>query len=605
MSEAQQSSVITDGGPQEAESRYPWDTPSNDHRSGNSAQTPASNVASRRRKSPKTPAVHQPANPYARPTDLYGRTLASWSRRAIAYLIDAVILTAVWIGAWIASALVGTHAIATIVNILIDTVYFSLLVAGPRGQTPGMRTVGIAVRDRKTGGTIGFRRALVRSLTMGVLSAALYLPFVLDCLWPLWDSEYQSWHDKAARTLVVEVNPTLGTSGSAPSFTAATPFTGTGAAPDFTGTAARRQIATRFLAAVHRWLHARTRRFWLTAATVAALIVVAAALMVATTSVLAAEHSPTKAATAYLSALSRKDASAILVSTGIIEPSVIAPDTAVLLSSHDIERELSAPGNGPGTISHLVVVASHIHDNTATVTLSYVADNQSHIDTCDLVRSDHTASGWVVQVTPSRLDVDIPQGTTHLTVAGIPVRTTGTFAHVYLFPSVVTVATPATAIFDAASTTINTTHQSVNADSQEASLAPQLTAAAQFSAVNAVVNQINACLAATSLTPTNCPNTDTPATEYQGDTYSGISWTGLGQPTAGFTANVNRAGQVEVSGAFTAEVTYTDTTPGSSFFGSVSDQETDGPTSWNFTYPLSWNGTGWVLGTVNAQTADN
>ena len=72
---------------------------------------------------------------------------------------------------------------------------------GPTGQTLGKRALGIRVIDFQAGGPIGYGRAVVRYLVKTLLSWILLLGY----LWMLWDREKQTWHDKAANSVVVPV----------------------------------------------------------------------------------------------------------------------------------------------------------------------------------------------------------------------------------------------------------------------------------------------------------------------------------------------------------------------------------------------------------------
>jgi uncharacterized RDD family membrane protein YckC len=62
-----------------------------------------------------------------------------------------------------------------------------------------MQVMGLKVVDARTGGTIDYSRAFVRSL--GRLVASLVC--ALGYLWVIWDKEKQGWHDKIATTYVV------------------------------------------------------------------------------------------------------------------------------------------------------------------------------------------------------------------------------------------------------------------------------------------------------------------------------------------------------------------------------------------------------------------
>jgi uncharacterized RDD family membrane protein YckC len=92
-----------------------------------------------------------------------------------------------WFGAW---ALVGG-------------VYHTVLHGRWRGQTAGKMMLGIRVRDELTNGPIGYGRAFARWIMPALFWTFLWIPGLLDCLWPLWDAKKQTFHDKIARSLVV------------------------------------------------------------------------------------------------------------------------------------------------------------------------------------------------------------------------------------------------------------------------------------------------------------------------------------------------------------------------------------------------------------------
>lgn len=66
--------------------------------------------------------------------------------------------------------------------------------------TPGKLLLGCRIVDAHSGGHPRLWQALVRLLGYA-LSA---LPLGLGFLWMIWDKRHQAWHDKLARTLVVE-----------------------------------------------------------------------------------------------------------------------------------------------------------------------------------------------------------------------------------------------------------------------------------------------------------------------------------------------------------------------------------------------------------------
>jgi uncharacterized RDD family membrane protein YckC len=136
----------------------------------------------------ETPAVSLPS------TDL-DRERASFGRRLVALIIDSLVVGLV--GGILAYA-TGTD----LVEIPVSAAYFTYF-HGRTGQTPGNAALGVRVIDFRdgTGKPIGYGRALTRWL-VSIVSA---LCFLLGYLWMLWDGENQTWHDKAAGSVVVKL----------------------------------------------------------------------------------------------------------------------------------------------------------------------------------------------------------------------------------------------------------------------------------------------------------------------------------------------------------------------------------------------------------------
>ncbi|MGH8996799.1 MAG: RDD family protein [Acidimicrobiales bacterium] len=89
-----------------------------------------------------------------------------------------------------------------IVIIVVSALYSGLMI-GLRGQTLGMMAVRVRAVDAQTGGTIGLWRAVGRDLLERVLGFLLFIPLVIDLLYPLWDPRHQTLHDKATNTVVI------------------------------------------------------------------------------------------------------------------------------------------------------------------------------------------------------------------------------------------------------------------------------------------------------------------------------------------------------------------------------------------------------------------
>jgi uncharacterized RDD family membrane protein YckC len=124
------------------------------------------------------------------------RDRAGFWRRFVASFIDGIVLGIV------AFVIGRVLPYGFWISIVFEAGYFCYF-HGRTGQTPGDAALGIRVVDL-TGGTgeaIGYVRALARWL-VSYFSAAVLL---LGYLWMLWDKENQTWHDKAAGSVVVRL----------------------------------------------------------------------------------------------------------------------------------------------------------------------------------------------------------------------------------------------------------------------------------------------------------------------------------------------------------------------------------------------------------------
>jgi uncharacterized RDD family membrane protein YckC len=148
-----------------------------------------------------------------------GAPLAGYGLRLGGWLIDAVIL-------WVVLALVlwPLHAYRRIhdtgnvhgmtlhangVGILVPAVvvilYGMFLCGSARGQTLGMMIVRVRVVDANSGGPIGMGRALGRGAFEYLMVVIIFIPWVVDMLFPLWDQRRQTLHDKVTNSVVVRV----------------------------------------------------------------------------------------------------------------------------------------------------------------------------------------------------------------------------------------------------------------------------------------------------------------------------------------------------------------------------------------------------------------
>ena len=137
--------------------------------------------------------------------------LASWGRRLAALMLDTVVLATTITVTVLAAGMspeelndrIGNREPLLILLLFVvpEAIYTTALI-GSRNQTLGKMAVGIKVVDAENRSPIGYRRAFTRWFSTALLWI-LWVPGVLDHLWPLRDSRNQSFHDKFARSVVV------------------------------------------------------------------------------------------------------------------------------------------------------------------------------------------------------------------------------------------------------------------------------------------------------------------------------------------------------------------------------------------------------------------
>lgn len=170
---------------------------------------------------------YPPMNPWIEPVK---SGFAGYWWRVLAFLIDAVLLAAA-VEAPLKALNSGFYtnlAALTIVTFL----YGTLMIAYARGQTLGMKVARIRVVNADDRGRVSLDQSVRRAALYGLLlligslvhfqtyqhptpqqaaevlrhSAVLLAfagPHVLDLLWPLWDNEKRTLHDRFAKTVVL------------------------------------------------------------------------------------------------------------------------------------------------------------------------------------------------------------------------------------------------------------------------------------------------------------------------------------------------------------------------------------------------------------------
>ena len=177
---------------------------------------------------PQSPGDHQnQPPPYYVPVAPDGRPLAGAGQRLGARCLDGLIVILVFvpvIGVIVGGMAALTNSVldddspvvpavlvpAIVLAVLaVNYLYEVELVLRWNGQTPGKRALKIAIAPMDPQTPLG-RRALFYRLAVTFafnLLSNCYVGF-LDPLWLLWDKPYkQCLHDKAAKTVVVKVEP--------------------------------------------------------------------------------------------------------------------------------------------------------------------------------------------------------------------------------------------------------------------------------------------------------------------------------------------------------------------------------------------------------------
>lgn len=83
-------------------------------------------------------------------------------------------------------------------SLLIYILYSMVADASPLQGTVGKRLLGLRVSDAR-----GNRITIPRSIGRGAVKVVSIIPVGLGCLWALWSKDRRTWHDMAAKTLVL------------------------------------------------------------------------------------------------------------------------------------------------------------------------------------------------------------------------------------------------------------------------------------------------------------------------------------------------------------------------------------------------------------------
>ena len=136
--------------------------------------------------------------------------LADFGQRIFAFFLDllmtfsVIIIGSIGLGVVVFALRVDTNqdVIDGFSGLLFIAIVILRIYWITQGGSPLRRRYGVLIVDENTFSSIGFGRATLR-LFVAVVGLPLLVGY-LGFLWPLWDPKKQTWHDKAARTLVVK-----------------------------------------------------------------------------------------------------------------------------------------------------------------------------------------------------------------------------------------------------------------------------------------------------------------------------------------------------------------------------------------------------------------
>ena len=114
-----------------------------------------------------------------------------------AFVFDLTIYAVLAVLVMTTSAVIGIADLGFFLALLLHPAYYVAFWA-TTGQTPGFRAARLQLVSEE-GGRPTLGQCALRYGGMQISQWALYV----GCLWMLWDARRQTWHDKMARTLVI------------------------------------------------------------------------------------------------------------------------------------------------------------------------------------------------------------------------------------------------------------------------------------------------------------------------------------------------------------------------------------------------------------------
>jgi uncharacterized RDD family membrane protein YckC len=129
--------------------------------------------------------------------------LAGWWRRVGATIVDGLLVGVLFA---IILAILGVSGFGrSFIEILAQAIYQIVMIGGNGGRTVGNRAASTVVVDTRTGAPASYERAVPRALVAIALGFTV-IGGIIDILWPIWDKQNQTLHDKAAGTVVLRTD---------------------------------------------------------------------------------------------------------------------------------------------------------------------------------------------------------------------------------------------------------------------------------------------------------------------------------------------------------------------------------------------------------------
>jgi uncharacterized RDD family membrane protein YckC len=142
------------------------------------------------------------------PASLDRRFYAFALDRAIAWGLDALAVVVAW-QVWFDDGQWWPGVVLVVATVLLGGLAFAV-VAGALGTSPGKAVLGLRLVDHDHGTPIGLRRALVRTLVLGLAGIPTFgLGVATLAQTALMDPERQrrGWHDRVCDGIVVDLRP--------------------------------------------------------------------------------------------------------------------------------------------------------------------------------------------------------------------------------------------------------------------------------------------------------------------------------------------------------------------------------------------------------------